>query len=416
MEYVKSKDLYGFVNETLGLWDSVIIEHGVRVAYIMYHMLKVENKYVEYEIADICLLAKYHDIGAYQTNPGQNIFDLESAETMKHAIFGYLFFRHLSPLSDKAKIILHHHSDESKYGNLTEEELYLTRIIKLADIADVYDYKLGDKFEPKILRKLEHNTLATEALDLYYKALENCNFHQKLKDGTYKDELKEFLDNYLILSNEETKIYLEMLMYVLGAKKHSYLVNVVTCSCICQTLGEIIGLEDSDLEILQYASMLHDLGMIYVPSSILDAPRKLTADERAIVEGHVGISEKIMDEKILSKVLEIIVTHHERGDGSGYPNHLHDEDFSDLQRILQIADITASLINTRAYRGEMSKDEVVKILSEEVAANRLNREIVSFLIENFEEIYEETRVEQAKVLNTYERLLNNYHTTCKALE
>ena len=67
MEYIKSKDIYLLMRDILKLINPTLMEHGSRVAYIVYKMLQEENRYEEFELADIVMVATMHDIGAYKT-------------------------------------------------------------------------------------------------------------------------------------------------------------------------------------------------------------------------------------------------------------------------------------------------------------------------------------------------------------
>ena len=90
------------MSDTLKMADRRVMEHGSRVAYYLFKMLEHRGGYEKYELADIICLASLHDIGAYKTNNTKDLVGYEYKDPMPHATYGYLIFKHLSPLSDYA--------------------------------------------------------------------------------------------------------------------------------------------------------------------------------------------------------------------------------------------------------------------------------------------------------------------------
>lgn len=113
MEYIKSRDIFVLMRNTLRLIHPRLMEHGQRVAYMVYKMLEDKGIYEEFELADIVMVATLHDIGAYKTEAGvlNDMLRYESRDSRAHTIYGYLFFKYLSPVEDLAKVIMYHHMD-----------------------------------------------------------------------------------------------------------------------------------------------------------------------------------------------------------------------------------------------------------------------------------------------------------------
>ena len=97
MEYIRSKDIYLLMRDILKLINPTLMEHGSRVAYIVYKMLQEENRYEEFELADIVMVATMHDIGAYKTEKSRinDMLQYETRDSMAHSIYGSLFFKYL---------------------------------------------------------------------------------------------------------------------------------------------------------------------------------------------------------------------------------------------------------------------------------------------------------------------------------
>lgn len=409
MEYIRSKDIFMLVRDTLHILNPESMEHGYRVAYMVFKMLGQKQEFKEYELADIVFLTTMHDIGAYWTDKGRDSLYYETKKYLPHSIYGYLFYKHLSPQEELAKVILYHHSDDSALTETAERERLLAGALKIAERADIYSRVLGDKFDSERFRRLSGTAFSEEGLELFYRAIEKDNILDKVKGTQYREELDAFLEEYMIFSNQEKKKYLQMLMYCFGFKGYNYVVDAVTCVCVCEALGEKMELLPEEKEILYYAALLHDLGMLRVPTEILEAPRKLTKEERQKVMPHVQYAGELMQGRVKKEVLDVIMAHHERCDGSGYPHGLTNAGMSKLQRILQVADTVSALINERKYREKKDRQEIITILDEEAARGKLNRQVVDTMIAFYDEIYEKTRKEEANVMSTYNGLIASYN-------
>jgi len=132
-------------------------------------------------------------------------------------------------------------------------------------------------------------------------------------------------------------------------------------------LGRRLGLNDADLEALYRGGILHDLGKIAVPDAILLKPGPLSVEERRIIEQHPVRGFEICSAlRSFRDVLPIIRNHHERRDGSGYPDGLAGEQIPLLARILQTVDIYDALTTDRPYRRAMLPEQALSVMEEEV--------------------------------------------------
>jgi len=143
-------------------------------------------------------------------------------------------------------------------------------------------------------------------------------------------------------------------------------------------LGKEEGLAEQELQELRIACLLHDVGKVAVPDSILMKPGRLDAEETEIVRQHPVVGERICAPlKSLRRILPVIRHHHERMDGSGYPDGLRGEQIPTQARILQIADIYDALTTDRPYRMALSSEEALQILDYEVMRGWLDTPLVS---------------------------------------
>lgn len=124
--------------------------------------------------------------------------------------------------------------------------------------------------------------------------------------------------------------------------------------------------ETSILE-LRRGALFHDLGKIATPDSVLLKPGPLTADERTIIQRHPVVgTELLAPMRTMLKSIPIVRFHHERLDGSGYPDGLSDADVSLAVRIVTVADIFDALTTRRVYRAALSREAAYEIFEDEV--------------------------------------------------
>lgn len=142
-------------------------------------------------------------------------------------------------------------------------------------------------------------------------------------------------------------------------------------------LCESFDLSEEDLETLPVGCLLHDIGKSAVPDAILTKPGALTTEERMVMNQHPVVGENICAPlKPLRHVLPMIRHHHERMDGSGYPDGLSGDRIPLKARILQIADIYDALANDRPYRDALSPEEALGVLSGEARCGWLDAPLV----------------------------------------
>jgi len=132
------------------------------------------------------------------------------------------------------------------------------------------------------------------------------------------------------------------------------------------SLGERLGLDGETITALRRGGYLHDLGKIGIPDKMLLKPGKLTADEWTIMKKHVEIGVEICSPlRSLKPVLPLIRHHHERFDGSGYPDGLAGEEIPLLARVFQVVDVYDALTVDRCYRSAMTVDEAIEVVKSE---------------------------------------------------
>src|SRR3972149_6769756 len=170
--------------------------------------------------------------------------------------------------------------------------------------------------------------------------------------------------------------FLDSLVTSIDSRDHYTRAHCESTAEYAVTLAQEIGLSPSAQRTLRLAALLHDVGKICIPNHILDKPGELTADEFEVIKHHVSIAEHlIVDVPDAEEVRTIARHHHERFDGSGYPDGLRGEDIPFLARILALADAFSAITLDRPYRRGLARHEAYAEL-QRVVGTQLDPELV----------------------------------------
>jgi putative two-component system response regulator len=159
--------------------------------------------------------------------------------------------------------------------------------------------------------------------------------------------------------------------------------HVIRMSHYSHLLGEKAGLGPAQCEVLLHAAPMHDVGKIGIPDHILLKPGKLDADEWQVMMTHTTIGAEIIgdhDSDLLKMAKTVAITHHEKWNGTGYPNGLSGEDIPLVGRIVAIADVFDALTNERPYKEAWPVERAVTLLKEE-SGHHFDPHLVSQFLE-----------------------------------
>jgi putative two-component system response regulator len=160
---------------------------------------------------------------------------------------------------------------------------------------------------------------------------------------------------------------------------HGHLERVANLSL---SVGRHLNLPKNEIEALRFASILHDIGKIGVPDAILNKPGPLDPKEWELMKTHTDVGYRICHPLLntLGKALQGIRHHHEKLDGSGYPDGLKGEEISLVARIMAVVDIYDALVSDRPYRKGMAMEKAFEILMKEAAIGKLDAKAVDVLL------------------------------------
>jgi putative two-component system response regulator len=145
-------------------------------------------------------------------------------------------------------------------------------------------------------------------------------------------------------------------------------------------VGKALGVSEEDLRILRLGGIFHDLGKIAVSDIVLNKPGRLTAEEWTAMRRHPVVGAELCQSmRTLGGVLPLIRNHHEKLDGSGYPDGLKGGEISLLVRIISVVDVYDALATKRSYKDSLPPARCLEILREEAVKGWWDRDVVEAL-------------------------------------
>ena len=148
-------------------------------------------------------------------------------------------------------------------------------------------------------------------------------------------------------------------------------------------IAESLGVGQENYEKLYTASLLHDIGKLYIDEELLHKQNATESELEIIRFGHIVGTKAILCDYFDADFVRLAAHHHERLDSSGYPEHLNASKLDILDRILQVADVTSALAMSRSYKDAYDVDHIVNILNDLVK----NGELDEMCVREMEKIY-----------------------------
>ncbi len=228
-----------------------------------------------------------------------------------------------------------------------------------------------------LLDKEEYIDLIKIYVNQAVEAIINIQLHEQVV--TAKEKIK---DSYLQLK----KTYFELIESLTKAvdAKDSYTAGHSTrVSLYSRVIGKSLGLSKKELTRLKVAALFHDIGKIGIPDSVLLKEGRLTDEEFATIKTHTVTGSKILSPvTLLSDIVPGVKHHHEKFDGSGYPDGLSGEDIPLDARILAIADSFDAMTSDRSYRRKMSYEAALSEL-EKCSGSQFDPKLARLFVDKF---------------------------------
>lgn len=219
------------------------------------------------------------------------------------------------------------------------------------------------------------NALQAGATDYMVKP---CHPEQIFARLAVLDQVMALEEKYQALIKDLFDVMGEML----GSRDPYSLEHSLRVTAISRRIGLLQGLSSEELEVLGMGCLIHDIGKIAIPDDVLLKPGCFNNIDRQIMNMHPTIGAKYLAFRYPDdRVTEIILYHHERLDGSGYPAGLKGDDISPMVRIVSVADTYEALIAKRPYKSSIPSTQAIEILKDEAREGRLDQNVVEALEE-----------------------------------
>jgi putative two-component system response regulator len=176
-------------------------------------------------------------------------------------------------------------------------------------------------------------------------------------------------------------------------------------------LAELAGLPEDEVEIVLHASPLHDIGKVGIPDNILLKPGKFDPKEFEIMKKHTVLGAKILEgaEKypVVNAGKTIALQHHEKIDGTGYPNGLKGDEIHIYARIVSIADVFDALTSKRVYKPALDVDIAINIMKDG-SGTHFDSNLLELFIKNIDEflkiknMFQDEDTEKPSIMNLIE--------------
>ncbi len=256
----------------------------------------------------------------------------------------------------------------------TKMEEALNIIKKINDECDEYNaHVIGDLYHISISLGSSTKTVMKESLDIVQKVAEDFMYKRKLLEGrSFHSSIISSMKIALFEKSYETEQHAQRLIH------------------LTKGVGKAIGLSNLQFDELELFSTLHDIGKIGIDNQVLNKPSSLSEEEWVKMRKHSEIGYRIaMASPELMSIAYYILTHHERFDGTGYPQGLAGENIPLLSRILAVADAYDAMTEDRPYRKGMSKQEAIAEIERNVGTQfdpRLAKIFVEIISETHEKL------------------------------
>ncbi len=293
----------------------------------------------------------------------------------------------LAPATADAVRALDEHWDGTGYpGRMRGEQIpLLARIAAIAQHLDVFASDKGPEhamlvlrersgkwFDPELVR-IAGSLHRTRAL---WKDCLSILPEQDIRSAVLGLEPRE----NLYLGPEEIDRVCEAFSDVTDAKSPFTVDHSMGVTDAALVISDTLGLSPERTVFVRRAALLHDLGKLRIPNSILHKQGKLTVEEFLIVKEHPALTRKILARIPAFREMALVAgSHHEKLDGTGYPNSLSANELSLEARVIAVADVYAALSETRPYRESLPREKVTAIMRKEMP-HKLDPEVFEALL------------------------------------
>jgi HD-GYP domain-containing protein (c-di-GMP phosphodiesterase class II) len=398
------------LSDAMDLASPKLARHQQRTAFITWEVAKAAGL-SENMLEKIFISALLHDIGALSVEEKVALHDFEIKNTEPHCIRGKMLLARIPWLKDAAKIVRFHHRECQDWNKPINNPLVLqSQILFLADylerLVDRNKYILHQNQELlDQLTTLSGNLIDPQVVEIFALVAKREEFWLDLvSPRLYSILLHEGPYKRVEIDLQGITLLAELFRNIIDFRSRFTSTHSSGVAACAKLLAEIFGLTEMEVQLMQVAGNLHDLGKLAIPNSILEKPDTLTKEEFAVMKSHTYYTYSVLNTiGNLKQIAEWAAYHHEKLDGSGYPFHCSASELNIGARIMMVADIFTALAEKRPYKAGKNRKEINAIMLKFANKSLLDPKIVELLFENYDEILSYIENEQTIAREFYEK-------------
>jgi len=388
------------LSDALDLVGVTHIHHGKRVAYMAAEC----GKHLGWSgprLDDLFQAAILHDSGVSRTMVHAHLAQMAWENETEHCKLGADLLATSPLLKHLSDTVLHHHTHWSVLQNLDlpQEVKLRANCIYMVDRVDVLalGYQLAGKEillgKDEIRRKIfQHrgDWFCPELVDAFMDISSSEALWFTLESGHVNSYLATWLSHYpeQTMEFDELRSLVHVFSSIVDAKSPYTKQHSDGVANLARYIGSLFKLPQETCELLELVGLLHDIGKLRVPDELLDKPSELTEAETLIMRQHCFDTYSILKNiRGLERVSLWALQHHERMDGTGYPNHTRGVDLSFEARIVAVSDVFQALAQERPYRGPLEQRVIMTLLKVEADAGKLDVDVVAAVEANLQECW-----------------------------
>lgn len=401
MNKILMSDLIWVCAEALNLIDKRLSDHNKQVAFIASEMAECMNFDSE-RTNSLVIAGLFHDIGAFEEEEKKRMIEFmtESQDKVQnHALIGSLILKTNPYFTKIAEIIRHHHTvwNNGKFSkDISCEIPFESHMLFIADRlaillkeCDMENVLMKGKVAVEMIEMGTGRLFMPELVDTMRLITKKPSFFFSVVSNYKEDILKELLrKNETIVEYAQISEVARFLVFVIDFRSRYTATHTIGVSSTAEIIGEKMGLNEEQLLILKISGYFHDIGKLAIPLSILEKNGILTKDEFDVIKSHTYYTYYLLNKiRGMENIRDIASFHHEKLNGKGYPFIKSGKDISLEIGIIAVADIFSAITEDRPYRKGMHKNEAIEILKKMAEEKAINDEIVTLVIENYDEIF-----------------------------
>ena len=384
------RSLLGAIARAVNLIDRDVQFHQEQTAYLSY-MIAKQLDFDEDEVFFTVNSAFVHDIGSVIGSVSKE--ERETKEGKRRAAqFGASMMREIDGFQTTAEIVENVPNSYSACAckNLSERILKISQTVHLAEYVssaikkDIPVLSQAARIKDSVIA-LRGTEFAPEIVDAFITvSRRECMWMDAAYDPGM---LMSFVGHLREVPLEKLVIFTRFMSRMTDFRSSFTAMHSAGVAASARELAKYAGLPDDEIQKIEIAGNLHDIGKLRVPNDILEKPGKLTDEEFNIVKEHAYYTKMVLkDVEGFEQISDLAAYHHEKLNGNGYPYHLMAEQLDTGARIIAVADIFSAITEIRPYRSSMDREQVIKILDDSVQKGEISKEIVCLLKDHYDEI------------------------------